>query len=50
MFNIIVESDEFRGKSVVQQHQMVTNSIKEEIKSIHGYNLKTKVPEQDKDF
>ena len=45
MYNITVESDLFKGKSLVQQHQMVTNSISEELKNIHGYNLKTKVPE-----
>lgn len=45
MYNITVESDLFKGKSLVQQHQMVTDSISDELKNIHGYNLKTKVPE-----
>lgn len=48
MYNITVESEDFRGKSLVQQHQLVTNSISEELKSIHGYNLKTKVPDNSK--
>ena len=45
MYNITVESDLFKGKSLVQQHQMVTSSIFEDLKNIHGYNLKTKIPE-----
>lgn len=45
MYNITVESELFRGKSLVQQHQLVTSCIAEELKTIHGYNLKTKVPE-----
>lgn len=50
MYNITVESEEFRGKTLVQQHQLVTKHIAEELKNIHGYNLKTKVPEPSKDF
>lgn len=49
MYNITVESEQFRGKSLVQQHQMVTEALKAELKTIHGYNLKTKVPELSKD-
>ena len=45
MYNITVESDLFKGKSLVQQHQMVTSSIFEDLKNIHGYNLKTKIRE-----
>lgn len=48
MYNIIVESPLFIGKSLVQQHKMVTTTIQEELKSIHGYNLKTKIPETEK--
>lgn len=46
MYNISVESELFIGKSLVQQHKMVTESIAEELKSIHGYNLKTKAPKK----
>jgi stress-induced morphogen len=48
MYNIIVESPLFTGKSLVQQHKLVTSSIQEELKSIHGYNLKTKIPDEGK--
>jgi stress-induced morphogen len=44
MYNITVESDQFIGKSKVEQHKMVTKCISEELKLIHGYNLKTKAP------
>jgi stress-induced morphogen len=46
MYNITVESNLFKGKSLVQQHQMVTACISDEIKNIHGYNLKTKPSEE----
>jgi stress-induced morphogen len=45
MYNITVESDLFTGKTRVQQHKMVTTCLAEELKSIHGYNLKTKSPD-----
>lgn len=48
MYNIVVESPLFVGKSLVQQHKLVTSTIQEELKSIHGYNLKTKIPEEAK--
>ena len=47
MYNITVESELFIGKSLVQQHKMVTESIAEDLKSIHGYNLKTKAPKKE---
>ena len=46
MYNITVESEQFRGKTLVQQHKLVTSSIAGELKNIHGYNLKTKIPEK----
>ena len=45
MYNISVESPLFVGRSLVEQHKLVTTSISDDLKSIHGYNLKTKVPE-----
>ena len=46
MYNILVESPMFEGKSRVQQHQLVSGAIEEELKQIHGFNLKTKVPKK----
>ena len=33
------------GKSRVQQHQ-VSGAIEEELKQVHGFNIKTKVPKE----
>lgn len=43
MYRILIESPVFEGKTRVQQHQMVAEAIKEELKQIHGFSLKTKV-------
>ena len=42
MFNIIVESPQFTGKSLVASHKMVTKALKAEIKEMHGLTLTTK--------
>lgn len=41
-FEIHVESEAFHNLSKVKQQQMVYNSIKDEMKEIHGVNLFTK--------
>ncbi|NWX22269.1 BOLA3 protein, partial [Aegotheles bennettii] len=46
MYEIHVESEEFREKRTVQQHQMV-NQVRgggEEIKSMHGLRIFTSTP------
>uniref|UniRef100_A0A8C1UN03 BolA-like protein 3 n=1 Tax=Cyprinus carpio TaxID=7962 RepID=A0A8C1UN03_CYPCA len=44
MYEIHVESDEFRGKRIVQQHQLVNQALKDEIKAMHGLRIFTDVP------
>ena len=44
MFNIVVKSDKFIGLSLLQQHRLVTNALRAELKEIHAFNLKTMVP------
>lgn len=44
MYEIIVESSEFKGISRVKQHQMITDTLKEEIKDMHGLRIHTAVP------
>ena len=44
MYKLEVESELFRGVSMVKQHQMVTNSLKDEIKEMHGLTIKTRQP------
>ncbi|XP_037027865.1 bolA-like protein 3 [Bradysia coprophila] len=44
MYEIVVESSEFEGISRVKQHQMITDTLKEEIKDMHGLRIHTAVP------
>ncbi|XP_044139062.1 bolA-like protein 3 [Bufo gargarizans] len=44
MYEIHVESEEFKEKRTVQQHQMVNQALQEEIKSMHGLRIFTSVP------
>jgi len=42
-FNLVVESEKFRGKSLVQQHRMIYDLLKEEFDlGLHALALKTK--------
>ena len=45
-FEVIVVSDVFKGKPLLQQHRLVNKAIEEEMKSIHALTLKTKTCEQ----
>ncbi|XP_064256489.1 bolA-like protein 3 [Passer domesticus] len=44
MYEIHVESEEFREKRTVQQHRMVTQALSEEIKHMHGLRIFTSAP------
>uniref|UniRef100_A0A7M4FF17 BolA-like protein 3 n=1 Tax=Crocodylus porosus TaxID=8502 RepID=A0A7M4FF17_CROPO len=44
MYEIHIESKEFKEKRTVQQHQMVNQALKEEIKAMHGLRIFTSVP------
>ncbi|NXN84009.1 BOLA3 protein, partial [Bombycilla garrulus] len=44
MYEIHIESEEFREKRTVQQHQMVTQALSEEIKHMHGLRIFTSAP------
>ena len=40
--DLLIVSDQFKGKMLIQQHQMVMNLLKESLKSdIHAVQLKT---------
>ncbi|XP_043937748.1 bolA-like protein 3 [Protopterus annectens] len=47
MYEIHVISEEFKGKRIVQQHQMINQALKDEIKSMHGLRIFTSVPKLD---
>ncbi|KAM9313278.1 bolA-like protein 3 [Gastrophryne carolinensis] len=44
MYEIHVESDDFKEKRTVKQHQMVNEALQEEIKAMHGLRIFTSVP------
>ncbi|XP_075063558.1 bolA-like protein 3 [Mixophyes fleayi] len=44
MYEIHVESEEFKEKRIVQQHQMINDALQHEIKSMHGLRIFTSVP------
>ncbi|KAG5884659.1 hypothetical protein JTB14_005403 [Gonioctena quinquepunctata] len=44
MFNVAVETAEFKGLSVMKQHRIVYDTLKEQITEIHGLHLETRAP------
>ncbi|XP_042327380.1 bolA-like protein 3 isoform X1 [Sceloporus undulatus] len=46
MYEIHIESEEFKEKRTVQQHQMVNEALSEEIKAMHGLRIFTSVPKR----
>ncbi|KAF7211915.1 bolA-like protein 3 [Nothobranchius furzeri] len=46
MYEIHVESSEFKGKRTVQQHQLVNQALKDEIQGMHGLRIFTDIPKQ----
>ena len=45
MYEIQIESPEFKGIRTVMQHRMVNEALKEQIKDMHGLRISTAVPE-----
>ncbi|KAI9024367.1 bola protein [Phycomyces nitens] len=41
MYNIDIASKAFQGTTIVKQHRMVNEILKQEIKGMHGLQLKT---------
>lgn len=44
MYEIHVVSDDFKGLSIVKQHQSICDALKKQIKSFHGIRIHTEVP------
>lgn len=42
MFNITIETEEFKGLSIMKQHRLVYDLLEEQLKAIHGLHLQTK--------
>uniref|UniRef100_A0A182JQ51 BolA-like protein 3 n=1 Tax=Anopheles christyi TaxID=43041 RepID=A0A182JQ51_9DIPT len=45
MYEIFVESKEFKGLSTVKQHRLITETLKSEIKDMHGLRIHTSIVE-----
>lgn len=45
MYEVYVESNDFKGMRLIQQHQRVTQALKAEIKDMHGLRISTAVSE-----
>ncbi|RLU17233.1 hypothetical protein DMN91_011302, partial [Ooceraea biroi] len=45
-FSVIVVSDMFHGKPLLQRHRLVNTILEEELKTIHAFSQKTLTPEQ----
>jgi len=43
-FHVDITSPSFQGKKLVDQHRMVNEAIKEEIRAIHGLTINTRTP------
>ena len=45
-FEVVVVSDAFEGKPLIQQHRMVKDTVKAQIESeeLHALSIKTKLP------
>ncbi|XP_026478145.1 bolA-like protein 3 [Ctenocephalides felis] len=44
MFEIAVEAADFKGMSTINQHRLITNTLKDQIKDMHGIRIQTSVP------
>ncbi|XP_055693436.1 bolA-like protein 3 [Lutzomyia longipalpis] len=44
MFEIFVRSKEFKGLTTVKQHRLITETLKEQIKDMHGLRIHTEIP------
>ncbi|XP_023295045.2 bolA-like protein 3 [Lucilia cuprina] len=46
MFEVFVEAQEFKGLNTLKQHKLVTNTLKEQIKEMHGVRIHTSIPDK----
>nr|ADD38252.1 BolA-like protein 2 [Lepeophtheirus salmonis] len=45
-YNVVIVSDKFEGKPLLQRHRLVNSILEEELKIIHAFSQKTYTPEQ----
>eukprot|EP01028_Stygiella_incarcerata_P002784 TRINITY_DN1528_c0_g1_i1.p2 TRINITY_DN1528_c0_g1~~TRINITY_DN1528_c0_g1_i1.p2 ORF type:complete len:115 (+),score=13.75 TRINITY_DN1528_c0_g1_i1:88-432(+) len=46
IFKVVVESPLFASKTRIQQHRMVTDSLRDELKEVHGWQIETRIPKK----
>ncbi|XP_050441843.1 bolA-like protein 3 [Adelges cooleyi] len=46
IFEVFISSSEFKGMNIVKQHQLITEVLKNEIKSMHGIRIHTEIPNE----
>nr|XP_012555008.1 bolA-like protein DDB_G0274439 [Hydra vulgaris] len=46
MFAVVIVSDEFNGKPLLQRHRLVNTILKDILPSIHAFEMKTLTVEQ----
>lgn len=44
MYQVAVESVEFKGLTTVNQHRLITEALKKEIEAMHGITIHTSIP------
>lgn len=45
-FSVVIVSEVFNGKPLLQRHRLVNEVLEEELKTIHAFSQKTLTPEQ----
>lgn len=45
-FSVLIVSDKFEGKPLLQRHRLVNSILEEELKSIHAFSQKTLTTQQ----
>ncbi|QQP54263.1 BolA-like protein 2 [Caligus rogercresseyi] len=45
-YNVVIVSNKFEGKALLQRHRLVNSILEEELKIIHAFSMKTLTPEQ----
>lgn len=46
MYEIFVEAKDFQGLNTVKQHRLITETLKNEIKEMHGLRIHTAIPKE----
>lgn len=45
-FSVVIVSEKFRGKPLLQKHRLVNSALAEELKEIHAFSQKCYTPDE----